>query len=380
MRGFKKKIALAGVFWVCLMVSAYSQITDIEQLSPYQLKRFAKSATRANDAHTAILFYDKYLSLKPKDQSINYELAELHRQVRNYIQARDLYEEVSKEAGKKFPLAQFYYALMLKATGNYDDAIDQFKKFRRNYSGKDENVYSKIVRNEMAGCDSANGIIKNPLNVAIDNLNSSINSPHIELSPIPVDDETFIYASLRADSLVFFTDKNVDTAMPVRQFYIAKKEGMDWNGGELLPGNINIPGVETGNGVLSRDGNRFYFTRCERTWQGEVICAIYRATKEGDSWGKIEKLPPIVNDPNYTSTQPALGRTAKSDREIIFYVSNKPDGKGGLEEIRRYNDSQDRNQSGGRCQEMAAKNCDRDHQNCQDQPAESGRPCPGAQK
>jgi OOP family OmpA-OmpF porin len=110
-----------------------------------------------------------------------------------------------------------------------------------------------------------------------------------------------------------------------------KKEGLDWNGGELLPGNINIPGIETGNGVLSRDGERFYFTRCERNWQGEMICAIYRSTKEGDRWTKIEKLPPIINDPNYTATQPALGRTAKSDREIIFFVSNRPEGKGGFD-------------------------------------------------
>jgi outer membrane protein OmpA-like peptidoglycan-associated protein len=43
------------------------------------------------------------------------------------------------------------------------------------------------------------------------------------------------------------------------------------------------------------------------------------------------KLPPVVNDPNYTTTQPALGRTAASDREVIFFVSDRSDGKGGLD-------------------------------------------------
>ncbi len=307
------------------------QISNINQLSPQQLKKFAKTAERANDAFTAIFYYERYLELKPNNTAVQYQLAELHRQVRNYNQALDLYKEVNRTSSKKYPLAQFYYAQMLKAAGDYDEAIDQFKKFRRNYKGKDERLYSKIARYEIAGCDSAKGFIANPLDVTIENLNSSINGPHIELSPIPIDDASFIYSSLRIDSLVYFTPKNVDTAMPVRQFYLAKKEGLDWNGGELLPGNINIPGIETGNGVLSRDGERFYFTRCERNWQGEMICAIYRSTKEGDRWTKIEKLPPIINDPNYTATQPALGRTAKSDREIIFFVSNRPEGKGGFD-------------------------------------------------
>lgn len=331
MKGFKHTIALCAILLLVSLTSSQAQINNIDQLSPAQLKKFAKTATRANDAFTAIVFLERYHSLKPGDQEVNYQLAGLHRNVRNYIQAKELYAVVSKEASGKYPLSQFYYAQMLKATGNYDEAIVEFKKFKRDYQGKDEPVYSKIVKNEISGCDSAKFIIANPLDINIEKLNSSINSPHIELSPIPVNDNAFIYSSLRIDSLVFFSERNADSAMPVRQFYLARKEGMDWNGGEPLSGTINIPGVETGNGVISRDGKRFYFTRSTRNWQGQVISAIYRSTREGDQWTRIEKLPPIINDPNYTSTQPALGRTAQSDREIIFYVSNQPEGKGGLD-------------------------------------------------
>ena len=329
MKGFK--FSILALCAVLAFSTSNAQITNVNELSPYQLKQFAKSAERANDAFTAIFYYEKYRELKPNNQAVNYQLAELHRQVRNYNQAKELYKKISKEADKKYPLALFYHAQMLKATGEYDDAIIKFKKFRRGYDGKDEKVFKKIARAEMAGCDSAKSIINNPLDVAVEDLNSTINGPHIELSPISIDAETFIYSSLRVDSLVYFTDDNADTAIPVRQFYVAQKEGLDWNGGNLMVGNINIPGVETGNGVISPDGNRFYFTRCNRNWQGEVICALYRSTKENDQWTKIEKLPPLINDPNYTSTQPAIGRTAKSDREIIFYVSNRPEGKGGLD-------------------------------------------------
>jgi outer membrane protein OmpA-like peptidoglycan-associated protein len=187
------------------------------------------------------------------------------------------------------------------------------------------------VKNEVEGCDSARAIIRNPLNVTIENLNSTINGPHMELSPVPVNDTLFLYASLRIDSLVYFTDANTETAMPVRQYYMASKKGADWQGGMLLPEPINLPGVETGNGVLSRDGQRFYFTRCARNWQTKVICGIYMTSLKDGLWQKPVPLPPSVNDPNYTATQPALGRTAKTDREIIYFVSDRPEGKGGLD-------------------------------------------------
>lgn len=312
--------------------NVFGQISGIEEMSLRQLNRYAKQSTKKGDIYTAIILYEQYRESKKNNSKINYSLAELYRNARYYILAEELYESVTKNAGKKYPLAQFYYAQMLKSNGNYDEAIEQFKKFRRAYKGyKDEKVYSRLARYEIAGCDSAKLILHHPLNVTISALNKTINSPHVEFSPIPVDDNTFIYASLRVDSLVYFTPFNVDTAMPVRQFYRAHKEGMDWIGGELLQGNINIPGVETGNGVISRDGKRFYFTRCDKNWQGEVICSIYRSVKENGDWSMPEKLPPLINDPNYTATQPALGRTAKSDREIIYFVSNRPEGKGGLD-------------------------------------------------
>jgi len=329
-KGIKTIYAIALLF--LLIDVANCQINSFEELSPRQLKRYAKNAKNKGDLYTAIFLFEKYCNLNKKDSKIIYELAELQRQVRNYSKAKELYRQITEIAPDHFPMARFYYAQMLKSTGEFDKAIEQFNKFKKEYRGEqDAQQVNKIIRNEINGCDSAIISIHNPLNITINSLNSSINGPHIELSPIPIDDNNFIYASLKVDSLIYFDAKNVDTAMPVRQFYHAKKEGMDWIGGELLPGVFNIPGVETGNGVFSRDGKRFYFTRCQKNWHGKVICAIYCSKNVDNKWSEPKKLPPIINDPDYTSTQPALGQTAKSDREIIYFVSDRPEGKGGLD-------------------------------------------------
>ncbi len=311
-----------------------SQAGDqIEGFSNRQLKQVAKSALRNGDKYNAILLYETYRKRKPDNSRINYALAELYRQTRNYVGAKEMYAVVlqSDDAGD-FPLAAFYYGQVLKTLGEYEEASKQLKEFRKNYIGvKDARDYRKLSRAEQSGSDSARILMAAPLNVTIDNINSSVNSRNVELSPIPINDNTFMYASLKVDSLIVFSRNKSQGEIPVRQFYQAHKEGMDWIGGEPLGKPINLPGVETGNGVFSRDGKRFYFTRCEKDGQGRVICSLYQASRRRSRWTQVEKLPLLINDPNYTATQPALGRTIKSDREIIYFVSDRPGGKGGLD-------------------------------------------------
>ncbi|MBN1597771.1 MAG: OmpA family protein [Bacteroidales bacterium] len=327
-----RRYIITALILLLILPATQAQVKKAENFSASKLKRLGKRAAEAKDYYTAIYYFENYRDKKSDDSKINYELAELHRTVRNYLQARELYKEVYLIDEMRYPLARFYYAQMLKATGEYEEAVEEFSEFRKEYKGeKDSRDMRKLARNEIAGCDSAIIMLENQLDITIEKMNSTINGPHIELSPLLIDDNNFIYGSLKVDTLIFFTQQNVDTAMPVRQFYLAHKEGMDWIGGERVNAAFNAPGIETGNGILSRDGKRFYFTQCQKNWQGKVICSIYRTEKKEGKWTDPIKLPTIINDPNYTATQPALGRTANSDREIIFFVSDRPEGKGGLD-------------------------------------------------
>ncbi|MBK8808834.1 MAG: OmpA family protein, partial [Bacteroidales bacterium] len=81
----------------------------------------------------------------------------------------------------------------------------------------------------------------------------------------------------------------------------------------------------------SPDGNRFYFTRCERNWKNKMICSIYQSTKEANTWSIPVALPKIINNPKYTSTQPAVATFSKRDEEILYFVSDRKGGRGGLD-------------------------------------------------
>ncbi len=321
------------MFVLCLPLGeGGAQVTDVNLLTPGQLARFGRNAERVGDSYTAILFYEKYYEQKKRNHQINYALANLYRETRNYQKAVELYADLVDKSLRKFPLSQYYYARMLKATGEYDKAIEQFKDFRRAYwKHKKYKSYARLARNEMAGCDSAKSILEMPLKVSIDQLNSSVNGPHLQFAPMPYNDSILFYASLNVDSLVYFTNNNVDSVMPVRQFYMAQKEGMDWIGGKAFPYPFNQQGVETGNGVFSRDGQRFYFTKSARNWQDKMISHIYQSQLVDGQWTEPKKLENGINLDNYTSTMPALARTAKYDREILYFVSDRPEGRGGMD-------------------------------------------------
>ena len=320
-----------ALFLICLVQWPLAQISSLDNISPAQMIKFAKNAERVGDYHTAIYFLERFREVKPDVAEVNYDLANLHKEVRNYKKALPLYQHLVYNESKRFPKAQFYYAQMLQATGKFEEAIENYNQFKRAYRGqKDYRQYSKLARNAAYGCDSAKMLMEKPLDVTIENLNSTVNSPHIELSPIPIDDNTFYYSSLRVDSLVYFTSEETPNAdIPTRQFYRARKVDLDWIGGERLNKSFNELGVETGNGVMSRDGSRFYFTRCFKNWQGKMICSIYLSTREGHKWSAPVKLPPTINTPDYSTTQPALGRSSKYNNEILYFVSDRPGGRGG---------------------------------------------------
>lgn len=310
----------------------YGQKSDDNQwIPPSTLKNFARNADRLGDVYTAIDYLEKYCKIKQRDGEMQFRLAELYRISRNYEKAATQYAKVYKGWSDKYPVAIFYQAQMLKATGNYTDAKEIFTKAQKKLKNfKSETINSTVLKDEIKGCELAEGIKAKPLKVSMDHLNTTINKPHIEFSPIPVSDSVMIYASLKMDSIMHF--KRDDTSpLPVRQFYLARKEGNDWIGGTAMPGPFNVEGMETGNGAFSRDGNRFYFTHSSKNWQGKMKSELYMSEKIGKAWSEPVRLSDQINPPDYTATQPAVGTTSKSNYDVIYFVSDRPGGRGGLD-------------------------------------------------
>ncbi|MEA3445055.1 MAG: OmpA family protein, partial [Bacteroidota bacterium] len=310
---------------VIIILAAFS--TDLNaQRSARKLKNKADKAYSDKEYYKAIDFYQQYCSEKPEDFKTVYLLAGLQRHTRDYRRARLNYQTVYKNNPEKFPFALFYYAALSKQLGEYDLAKNYFEEFLKNYKGRGiDRDMKKLAGNELEGCKLAGRLLDSVLKVVLVHADTSINKAFSEFSPLQIDDTTLIFASMHSDSI------NVESSEKIKKFYYATKNGKSWKYSGQLAGPFNNEKSITGNGVFSASGKRFYFTRCNKT-ENSIRCEIYQSLFENGIWQNPERIGNGVNDYNYTSTQPAVATYSKtSAKEIIYFVSDRPGGKGGLD-------------------------------------------------
>ena len=304
-----------------------------DTLKTYQIKRLAKNSVRFGDIYAAITYYEEYLKEKPNRNDFKLELADLYRKSRDYVKAEKMYKEVYINAALEFPDAQFYYARMLKANGKYEEAKQEYIKFNNNKAAKNlVNIrqLKKLATTEIQGCDAAIELSKGKFSTLLNHLDKTINKAHIELSPVLLDTNILLYASLNIDKLKLY-DLDKNEKQPVRKFYIAEKDSGKWKGGIEFEGPFNDPEANVGNGTLSPDGLRFYFSKCTLNGKGKMVCRLMVSNKEKDKWQKPIDLGDLVNSEEYTSTMPAVGLDSKKQQELVYFVSDRPGGKGGFD-------------------------------------------------
>jgi outer membrane protein OmpA-like peptidoglycan-associated protein len=320
-------LLILGTSW-----QLFSQPSEtMKYLNPWQIKSFAKNSERLGDIYSAIDYYEALYKRKPDDNETAFKLGQLYQQSRNYPMAQEYYSKVYDADKKAYPEALFYRGLMKKMTGDYAGAREDFQQFTKLTKGTIANDYKNKVKNEIKGCDLADKLKEKPLDVFVLHLDTSINKAHVEMSPFPLKGDEIMYASLRENKLVYVDANNDSAKMPVRQIYLAKKSGQKWNFENLFKGPINEEGVNVCNPALSPEGNRLFFNKCYPNWKNKMVCAIYLSEKVNDKWSEPVKLGNGINDSKYTSTQPTVGIDSKTQNEVLYFVSDREGGKGGLD-------------------------------------------------
>ncbi|MBI3518373.1 MAG: OmpA family protein [Bacteroidetes bacterium] len=310
---------------------AQTDSIGLQRMSTKDLKKLGNNAVLQGDNSSAIDYYEAYLKRLPSDSKIQYKLADSYRAVRDYERAEKMYLKAYTSDPEKNTLALYYYAEMCKTYAKYPKAKEQYNKFIKEYKGSDSKL-KKQAKKEVIFCDSVTTIINQSQKFIVQHLDTTINKAHVELSPVSLNETSFVYASLRTDKKEYVTEGEDSANIPSRKFYAAKKVNNEWVfDGEFMSGTYNKPGENVGNATFTPDGNKMYYTSCKPNWKGVVVCAIFMTEKINGEWTEPVKLNKIINNPNYTSTQPAVGIDPVKGNEIVYFVSNKPKGKGGLD-------------------------------------------------
>lgn len=330
------RIVLPSVLLFAASESGFGQsgIPETEKLSIRKIRGLATNSLRMGDTYSALIYYKEWSKRKPENVEVSFQLAELYRNSRDYAHASKSYWKVlkSKSGESKYPMALYYAGDMDMQNGKYKEAKSNFIKFKRIASDMKDPWWKKLNLNKIEGCDYALSLQDSVNTAEVEHLDASINKAHIEFSPIPLDSTTLIYGSLVSDGVEFYDLDAVDsTQIPKRKFYLAKKENGKWTSKGEFTDPIGETDAHIGNGALSPDGNRFYFTQCQENFQGKVNCHLFLSEKEDGKWGTPEKMNEQINLPNYTTTQPTIGRESKRNQEVIYFVSDRPGGRGGLD-------------------------------------------------
>lgn len=298
----------------------------------------AKSADEAFSKQQYSLAIDKYKKAyskvkknKEEKNRITAQLAECYRFTGNYKRASVSYKRLIKnDWDKRNPEIRLHYANMLKITGDYAAAIEQY------------NSYAERVPEDPRGRRGAETAalieewIENPSKYEITNI-KKINSREADFAPAYTTDNynEIVFTSTREGATGKETDKWTDQNFS--DLFVAKidRKG-EWSEPVLFDATekINTESNE-GAAVFNSKFNTIYYTKCPNDQQKESGCQIYKARRTGRSWGEPEMVDIASID-----TMSTIGQPTVSEGELVMYFSaNRRSGMGGKDIWVVYRDS-----------------------------------------
>jgi OmpA-OmpF porin, OOP family len=318
------KISLPVLSFLLLLISSantYGSASNPDEKIARDLKTKAIRFDRMGDIYNAIDLYERYLAVRPRDIKLSFRLADLYFQTRNYQKSLQYYDSVLKIDAHKYVMVYFHKGIICMNLEKYDKAKEAFTKFKSFYRNKkDPHFYRRLNAIYLANAEWAKENMNFDGNIIIEHQGDKLNQADIDFAPFPIDENHILYGSVNNES---------SEAGPVRQVYKGEKVDGSWKSTGLLEGPVNDPETNTGNAVLTADGKSLFFSRTRKNWQNKIVSELYVSRLEEDQWQLPEKLPAPVNIENYSSTQPAIGRSLKAGNFILYFVSDRPGGKGG---------------------------------------------------
>lgn len=261
--------------------------------------------------------YEQAWRKKTKERELIFNAGEAYYLAKDYRKAAEAYRNV-KDENNKFPLVGLKYARSLKQDGQYDKAKQEFNTFFNSYTGESKNILEEIIKTEVQGTELGLQLpaqmdrtqeIKYP-----EGLNSTAN----DFAPFPFGDDVLYLSSTQGGRA---------------RLYRSQRQGRQWSKPTLPE---NFPVIQNNqqycNSSLSQDGNRFYFTICSGGQGFSDLtsrCEIFVIKRKGNSWGQPERLPDFINMEKATATDPNV--VTQGNREILYFVSNREGGRGGMD-------------------------------------------------
>lgn len=261
--------------------------------------------------------YREALDHNVPDPAVDYNLAECYRKTFEYTEAEAYYLKVLYTGQSHFPLALYYYGLMLKLNGNTPEAmkqLDRFITFHEHNASLKDYVEQAII--EKAGCEIAQQEFGLTVAVEAELLESPVNSPYNDFAPALHNGETLVVTSSRVQSNRTLIDERNGEAFTDNYFFQRTPEGWVDRTRKVF-GSVNTL-YHDGSGTFTRNGDRYFFTICESQ------CRIFETHTENGKWSRPVPLAETINHPASEAKHPAISPGG----DTLYFASNRSGGYG----------------------------------------------------
>lgn len=315
---------------------------SLAKQSAIKILRMAHQSMKYEDWYSAIELFEICEKKRPRKLHPKYDLGLLYYKIREYRIAEKYLKEVTTKDTAAYPEAWFFRGQCLKSLGEYGEAAHCFEEFGEHYRGlKDRRKYRRLIKAEEAILPKIDSIANHPLPAEVRH-EKDLSLKTSESGLAFFDENTLFYSAVERDELPIVNVRDSVPDIPLNKIYQANLVNGEWIKKGLVEGEINELDGHIVNPIITYDKRYMIFSVCKEDWKGENNCDLYQARRVNDSWKRVEKMKFGINASGYTSTQPAIGRDPEKNRYILYFVSNRPGGKGGLDVwYTRYNKRDD---------------------------------------
>lgn len=289
------------------------------------LNAYVKGAQEAfdkKDYYTAYNFLRTAHEIEPNNTQHTYSLAEAARYYAAFTMAEKYYTEVDSSVNAKdFPATSFWLGNVKERLGKYQEALDRYQIYLSEHEGED----SLLTPMALKHVDICNWALRELANkdttLTLEHLGPEVNTTFSEFGAAKLDSLLY-YSSLR------FLGK-ADVALPEKPYAKILISTNDRTG--EVDTLINDENFHTSHTAFTAARDRVYYTICDYINGQDIRCDIYYRDIINGEYGLAQKLPEPINMAGYTTTQPHVGYDPESKREMLYFVSDRPGGKGRLD-------------------------------------------------
>jgi hypothetical protein len=278
--------------------------------------KLANSAFEQEDYLNAINLYRKVLGIDGNNEIANLNSIISRLNLNQPVDSNLLH--IVKLQKSETPEVQFYFGKFYHLTGNFEQAINCFKKYN-DIAIKYRTIPNDEVNYRINCSKNAIELISQPHRSIIKNIGNTINSPNSEYAPLIAPDESIMYFTSRREgstgNLKDIYGNNYEDV-----YVCQKNDEGKWS----EPKNVGPP-INTNTHdacvALSFDGNQMMIYR---TSDDMLTGDLYISRIGFNGWTNPEKLGPEINTP-FIETSACFS----TDTSVIYFSSNKPGGLGG---------------------------------------------------